>query len=77
MLHDVSERPGVRNRTALRWLQRHLLGHPAGTLSVQKGVAALKSRGLPVGQNTRHEMPYPLRLLRRVMSHFQNCQVWK
>lgn len=55
ILRDVIERHGVSNPTALRWLQRHLLGNPAGTFSVQKFFDALKSQGLPVGKNTLHD----------------------
>jgi predicted AAA+ superfamily ATPase len=55
ILRDVIERHGVTNPAALRWLQRHLLGNPAGTFSVQKFFDALKSQGLPVGKNTLHD----------------------
>jgi len=55
ILRDVIERHNVTNPTALRWLQRHLLGNPAGTFSVQKFFDTLKSQGLPVGKNTLHD----------------------
>ena len=55
ILRDVIERHHVTNPTALRWLQRHLLGNPAGTFSVQKFFDTLKSQGLPVGKNTLHD----------------------
>ncbi len=55
ILRDVIERHEVSNPTALRWLQRHLLGNPAGTFSVQKFHDALKSQGLPVSKNTLHD----------------------
>ncbi|MBI2926795.1 MAG: ATP-binding protein [Verrucomicrobia bacterium] len=55
ILRDVIERHGVTNPAALRWLQRHLLGNPAGLFSVQKFFDALKSQGLPVGKNTLHD----------------------
>ena len=55
ILRDVIERHRVTNPAALRWLQRHLLGNPAGTFSVQKFSDALKSQGLPVGKNTLHD----------------------
>jgi len=45
----------ARAKAALRWLQRHLLGNPAGTFSVQKFFDTLKSQGLPVGKNTLHD----------------------
>ena len=55
ILRDVIERHSVSNPAALRWLQRHLLGNPAGTFSVQKFCDVLKSQGLPVGKNTLHD----------------------
>ncbi len=55
VLRDVIERHSVTNPTALRWLQRQLLGNPAGAFSVQKFFLALKSQGLPVGKDTLHE----------------------
>lgn len=55
LLRDVIDRHGVSNPAALRWLQRHLLGNPAGSFSVQKFFDTLKSQGLPVGKNTLHE----------------------
>ena len=55
ILRDVIERHQVTNPAALRWLQRHLLGNPAGPFSVQKFFDALKSQGLPVGKNTLHD----------------------
>jgi len=55
ILRDVIERHNVTNPTALRWLQRHLLGNPAGAFSVQKFFATLKSQGLSVGKNTLHD----------------------
>ncbi len=55
ILRDVIERHAVSNPAALRWLQRHLLGNPAGTFSVQKFFDTLKSQGLPVGKNTLHD----------------------
>jgi uncharacterized protein len=54
-LRDVIERHGVTNPTALRWMQRHLLGNPASSFSIQKFHAALKSQGIPVSKNTLHD----------------------
>ena len=54
-LRDVIERHGVTNLTALRWMQRHLLGNPASSFSIQKFHDALKSQGIAVGKNTLHE----------------------
>ena len=55
ILRDVIERHQVTNPTALRWLQRHLLGNPAGTFSVQKFFDSLKAQGLPIGKNTLYD----------------------
>jgi hypothetical protein len=54
-LRDVIERHSVTNPAALRWMQRHLLGNPASSFSVQKFYDSLKSQGMPVGKNTLHE----------------------
>jgi hypothetical protein len=54
-LRDVIERHAVSNPTALRWMQRHLLGNPASSFSIQKFYAALKSQGIPVSKDTLHE----------------------
>ena len=55
VLRDVIDRHKVSNPAALRWLQRHLLGNPAGPFSIQKFFDTLKSQGLPVGKNTLHD----------------------
>lgn len=54
VLRDVIERHSVSNPTALRWLQRHLLGNPAGLFSVNKFFSTLKSQGLAIGKDTLH-----------------------
>ena len=54
-LRDVIERHSVTNLTALRWMQRHLLGNPASSFSIQKFHDTLKSQGMTVGKNTLHE----------------------
>jgi len=54
-LRDIVERHGVTNLAALRWMQRHLLGNPASSFSIQKFYDALKSQGMTVGKNTLHE----------------------
>jgi len=54
-LRDVVERHGVTNLTALRWMQRHLLGNPASSFSIQKFHDTLRSQGVSVGKNTLHE----------------------
>ena len=55
MLRDVVERHRVGNVASLRWLVRHLLGNAAGSFSVTKFHAALKSQGLAVGKDTVHQ----------------------
>jgi uncharacterized protein len=55
ILRDVVERHGVSNVTALRWLVRHLLGNAAGTFSVERFHAAMRSQGLGVSRDTVHE----------------------
>lgn len=56
MLRDVMERHQVANLTALRWLVRHLLGNAAGSFSVEKFHATLRSQGLPVARDTLHQL---------------------
>ncbi len=56
MLRDVSERHGVTNLAGLRWLVRHLLGNPAGTFSVEKFYARLKSQGIAISRDTVHQL---------------------
>lgn len=56
VLRDVVEHHQVRNVTALRWMVRHLLGNAAGSFSVQKFHARLKSQGVPVAKDTLHEL---------------------
>lgn len=56
MLRDVVERHGVTNVAGLRWLLRHLLGNAAGSFSVEKFHAALKSQGLSIGKDTLHQL---------------------
>ncbi|MBI4563508.1 MAG: ATP-binding protein [Planctomycetes bacterium] len=56
MLRDVAERHGVTNLAGLRWLVRHLLGNPAGTFSVEKFYAGLKSQGIAISRDTVHQL---------------------
>jgi len=56
MLRDVVERHQVKNVTALRWLTRHLLGNAAGSFSVEKFHASLRSMGIAVGKDTLHAL---------------------
>lgn len=55
VLRDVIERHNVRNVTALRALQRHLLANPGGHFTVQKFYNWLRSQGVSVGKDTLHE----------------------
>lgn len=55
VLRDVIDRHGISNTVALRWLQRQLLGTPAGQFSVQKMFNGMRSQGIPVGKDTLHE----------------------
>lgn len=55
VLRDVIERHAVSNPVALRWLQRQLLGTPAGSFSVQKLFNTMRSQGIQVGKDTLHE----------------------
>jgi uncharacterized protein len=56
LLRDVVERHGVTNVAGLRWLVRHLLGHPAAMFSVEKFYAALKSQGIAISKDTVHQI---------------------
>lgn len=55
VLRDVIDRHQVSNPTALRWMQRQLLGNAASKFSIEKFHAALHSQGLAVGKNTLHD----------------------
>ncbi len=55
VLRDVIERHEVSNPTALRWLQRQLLGNPASKFSIEKFHATLHSQGMAIGKNTLHD----------------------
>ena len=54
LLRDVVERHGVSQPFALRWMVRQLLGNAAGSFSVNKFHADLKSQGVAVGKDTLH-----------------------
>lgn len=54
-LRDVIDRHAVSNTTALRWLQRELLGTPGGMFSINKLFGVMKSQGIAVGKDTLHE----------------------
>lgn len=55
LFRDVMERHHVSNISALRWLVRHLLGNAAGSFSVEKFYAALKSQGLRTSKDSLHD----------------------
>lgn len=55
LLRDVIERYAVSNPLALRWMVRHLLASPAGSFSVNKFHADLRSQGIAVAKDTLHE----------------------
>jgi len=63
MLRDVVERHQVSNVLGLRWLVRHLLGNAAGTFSVEKFHAALKSQGVAIARDTLHQL----------LAHVEDC----
>jgi predicted AAA+ superfamily ATPase len=63
VLRDVIERHNVSNVRALRWLQRHLLATPGGSVSVKKLYDDLKSQGISVGKDTVYDY----------VSHFEDA----
>ena len=63
MLRDVVERHQVSNVSGLRWLVRHLLGNAAGTFSVEKFHATMKSRGVAISRDTLHQL----------LGHVEDC----
>ncbi len=54
LLRDVIERYEVSHPVALRWLVRHLLANAAGSFSISKFYADLRSQGIPVAKDTLH-----------------------
>jgi predicted AAA+ superfamily ATPase len=56
LLRDVVERYNLSQPQVLRWLVQQLLGNPAGTFSINKFHADLRSRGVPVGKDSLHQM---------------------
>ena len=54
MLRDVVERHAVSQPIALRWMVRHLLANAAGSFSVHKFHADLRSQGFAVAKDTLH-----------------------
>lgn len=54
LLRDVIERHEVSHPVALRWMVRQLLGNAAGSFSVNRFYADLRSQGIPVAKETLH-----------------------
>lgn len=54
LFRDVVERFGVSQVSALRWLVRHCLRNPAGSFSVHRLTADLKSQGLGIARDAVH-----------------------
>lgn len=56
LLRDVIERHNLSQPQVLRWLVQQLLGNAAGTFSINKFHADLRSRGVPIGKDMLHQM---------------------
>jgi predicted AAA+ superfamily ATPase len=56
LLRDVVERHDISQPQVLRWMVQQLLGNAAGTFSINKFHADLKSRGVAVSKDTLHQM---------------------
>ena len=54
LLRDVIERYNLSQPQVLHWMVRQLLGNTAGSFSINKFHADLKSRGVAVGKDTLH-----------------------
>jgi predicted AAA+ superfamily ATPase len=54
LLRDVVERYNLSQPQVLHWMVRQLLGNAAGSFSINKFHADLKSRGVAVGKDTLH-----------------------
>lgn len=54
LLRDVVERHNLSQPQVLHWMVRQLLGNAAGSFSINKFHADLKSRGVAVGKDTLH-----------------------
>lgn len=54
ILRDVLERHNLSQPQVLHWMVRQLLGNAAGSFSINKFHADLKSRGVAVGKDTLH-----------------------
>lgn len=56
LLRDVIERHNLSQPQVLRWLVQQLLGNTAGVFSINKFHADLRSRGVPIGKDSLHQM---------------------
>jgi len=56
LFRDVVERHGVSQVAALRWLVRHCLRNPAGSLSVHRLHSDLQAQGLGVAKDSVHAL---------------------
>lgn len=56
LLRDVVERHNISQPQVLRWMVQQLLGNAAGTFSINKFHADLKSRGVAVAKDTLHSL---------------------
>jgi len=56
IFRDIVERYGITQVAALRWLTRHCLRNPAGSLSIHRLNLDLKAQGLGVAKNALHAM---------------------
>jgi predicted AAA+ superfamily ATPase len=56
LLRDVIERHNISQPQVLRWMVQQLLGNAAGSFSINKFHADLKSRGVAVGKDTLHQL---------------------
>lgn len=54
LLRDIVERHDISQPLVLRWMVRQLLSNAAGTFSINKFYADLKSQGIAVGKDTLH-----------------------
>jgi hypothetical protein len=56
LMRDIVERHKVSNVAGLRWLVRQLLGNAAGSFSVEKAYATMRSVGLSIAKDTVHQL---------------------
>jgi len=56
LLRDVIERHNLSQPQVLRWMVQQLLGNAAGSFSINKFHADLKSRGVAIAKDTLHQL---------------------